>query len=377
MTVRTMLSKVFLVLSVILFAGSFQACNDEDEPPTGELAPPSNLRAYPRLNAVRLAWNHSSTAHYGNFAGYQIVTRDSSSNEISSARTQRGDTSYIVQNLVGGELYFFSIQSVSNDNVLSDTVMIVAQADTEFSIDEFAPPGSVKALSKDGAVTLSWQASKDAGSSSFAGYNIMAKDTANTVVKDSTVGATILTATITQLTNGEEYTFFLRSKNVVGTMSKPLAIRWGPTARFSAVRIYEFETDSFFDKRGLQFSTGQTFDFVNGNQQKIDLWIDGSGNTEMLLRTPSNVLAPFPGWRTTRYAATSASSMDEIVEVPAIESFITDSAAIVVTRVYFAYTQEGNYVRFQVINRGGVYPNRFLEIAGSYNSGFGVWAKHY
>ena len=236
--------------------------------------------------------------------------------------------------------------------------------------DELAPPTALKALSMDGAVKLTWTGSSFESNSKFARYRII-----TTGVPNRTDSTTQNTKDITGLTNGLSYTFSVMTVRDDGALSVPATITWGPTDRYYTVRIYEFDSPH---TSGLEFSSGDTLHFTStgtDNRPYIDLWIDGHSGTECLMKSPSAYLGT-TGWRTTKFATKSASSLDEIVDIPAASTFSIASLSISTTTVYFAITEDGNYARF--VTHGGVQgtaPNRYIDVDIAYNSGNGAWAK--
>lgn len=242
--------------------------------------------------------------------------------------------------------------------------------------DEFAPPTNLKALSKDGEVTLYWTASPGATGDDFAGYRIMTRQGA--ILVDSTqVGKTATNHTVTTLTNGTTYTFSVRSVKDNGDVSTEITLQWGPTRRAAvSATIYEFASSN---PSGLKFETGAVYNFTSApvdNRTYIDLWIDGRSNSTPLLKSPHDQDIS-TGWRTTYLFQTSVSDMNTQVDIPPIGSFYTTGGLpIIANRVYLARTQDGNYVRFQISALQGTYPNRYIDITTiAYNSGTGAWAK--
>lgn len=241
--------------------------------------------------------------------------------------------------------------------------------------EDFAPPTNLKALSKDGEVTIYWTAAPAATADFFAGYRIMTRQ--GSVLVDSVlVGKTATNHTVQTLTNGQTYTFSIRSVKDNGDVSTEVTLQWGPTRRFTSIAIYEFESTS---PSGLQFSTGSVFAFSSAspdNRSLIDLWIDGRGNTTPLLKSPNDQTIN-TGWRITQFIETAVADMNTQVDVPPISSFrSTPGLTITANRVYFARTTDGNYIRFQVSALQGTYPNRYVNVTTiAYNSGTGAWAK--
>lgn len=240
--------------------------------------------------------------------------------------------------------------------------------------DELAPPTGLKALSLDGGIRVSWTASSTEGRSSFSGYRILVRNSSSAVVDSQQVAKTVHSYDKTSgLVNGQTYTISIHS--VEGAdISEAAVIQWGPTRRFPAVTIYEYASAN---PSGLQFSTGSALAFVSGppgnNQSKIDLWIDGRGNTAPLLKSPDDQSIS-TGWRKTQFAETNATSLDALVDLPT-NFRDTPGLAIVAGKVYFAKTADNNYVRFQVSGVSGTSPNRSVSITIAYNSGTGAWAK--
>jgi len=243
--------------------------------------------------------------------------------------------------------------------------------------EELAPPSNLKALSRDGAVTIYWNHSSSQGADFFVGYQIKVK-LGSTPIDSVVVGKNTTSYTKEGLTNGQSYFFEVRSVNDDGDVSTPVTITWGPTRRFTGARIYEFDSPQ---PSGLQFSTGSVFSYSSSspdNRSFIDLWIDGRNGGTPLLKSPDDEDFPSSGWRRTLLVETTASDMNTQVDVPPISAFrSTPGLTIVPNKVYFARTADGNYVRFQVSAVQGTAPNRYVDITIAYNSGTGAWAKEY
>ncbi len=269
----------------------------------------------------------------------------------------------LLSTLVLGLLFIIALPGCSEDEVLKP--------------EEFAPPSNPKALSRDGGVTVSWTASPSVGLSSFIAYRIVVTLAGTqTTVDSAQVGKNITNYTASNLVNGQGYKFAIRSVKDNGDVSQAIEITWGPTRRFTtAARIYEYDSPN---PSGLQFSTNSTFAFRSANPDNrpyIDLWIDGRSNSTPLLKSPTDQLIS-TGWRTTLFVETSATGMDQQVDVPPISSFrSTPGLTITPNKVYFAKTQDNNYIRFTVSAVQGTAPNRYVDITIAYNSGTGAWAK--
>lgn len=241
---------------------------------------------------------------------------------------------------------------------------------------ELAPPTNLRAGSGDARVFLAWTASPDAGSSDFAGYRIITKTALGAVVDSTNTSSTASTYTVFGLTNGGNYTFAIQSVNDNGSVSQKVTVEWGPTVRYGFQSLYEYEST---EPSGLQYLAGQRFNFIIANQAVIDLWIDGRAGAVPLLKSPDNFV-PATGWRHTLFVETTASSFDDFVVVPDVSAFrSTPGLPIVSGKVYFAITDDGNYVKFRVEAPGvQVDPansKRFVNITVAYNSGTGNWAK--
>ncbi len=238
--------------------------------------------------------------------------------------------------------------------------------------EEFAPPTNFRALSMDGQVRLYWTAAPAAKTDDFAGYRILATLGTDTI-KNVRVTKTKTDTTLSNLNNGAIYTFSIRSVKTNNDVSQAVTIQWGPTQRFSTIRIFEFKSDSV---SGLQFSTGQRWSFKYANRDNIDLWIDGRVG-DILLKSPHKyeTTLPIDSFRVSQLEPTNSLSMDDQVSVPATLS--QDALIITPNKVYFAKMEEGNYVRFQVTGSGGTVANkdRYVDIKIAYNSGTGAWAK--
>ncbi|MBI3194465.1 MAG: fibronectin type III domain-containing protein [Ignavibacteriae bacterium] len=258
----------------------------------------------------------------------------------------------------------------------SISMLLLSGCDKEETLtpQDFAPPTNFKAIAKSGSVTLTWTASVDDGIATFAGYRVQVYNASN--VKIDSVQITATTFTKTGLTNGDNYTFKIRSVKSNGDVSVELSLLWGPTQRFSAATIYEFDSSN---PSGLQFSSGNTFPFSSSspdNRANIDLWIDGRSNGTPLLKSPSDEDFASSGWRTTKLYETIATSLDDAVDFPDESAFRTSPGlTIVANKVYLAITQDGHYARFQASAVQGTAPNRSVNITIAWNSGSGPWAK--
>ena len=238
--------------------------------------------------------------------------------------------------------------------------------------EDLAPPSNLKALSRDGEVSLWWTASSSAGADWFTGYRIITMLGAN-VVDSQQVGKNTTNATVSNLTNGTSYTFSLRSVRSNGAISQEVVLQWGPTVRFMAATIYEFDSPN--NPSGLQFSTGSTVPFKTANQSTIDIWLDGRTGGTCLLTSPFDYNGA-AGWRTTLFVDAQVNNLNTQVDVPAAGQFrSTPGLQILSNEVYFAKTADGNYVRFQVSAVQGTAPNRYVTLTIAYNSGTGPWAK--
>lgn len=242
--------------------------------------------------------------------------------------------------------------------------------------EELAPPSNLKALSRDGGVTIYWTHSSSQGADFFVGYQIKVKQ-GSTLIDSVVVGKSTTSYAKDGLINGQSYVFEVRSVDDDGDVSTAAVIMWGPTVRFAPARIYEFASSN---PSGLQFSTGSVFAFSSSNPDNrgvIDLWIDGRNNSEPLLKSPHDQNLS-TGWRTTQFIETSVSDLNTQVDVPPISQFrSTPGLTIVANKVYFARTADGNYVRFKVSAVQGTSPNRYVDITIAYNSGTGAWAKEF
>jgi hypothetical protein len=158
-------------------------------------------------------------------------------------------------------------------------------------VNELLPPTNIRALSKDTAVQLIWAASAFQTDPSFHNYRIIT--TGATARIDSTTNpANANTIIIPGLINGTVDTFTIFTVRNDGAISAGKSIIWGPTVRYVHRRIYEFDSPN---PSGLSLKTGIAVSFVVYNQDSIDLWIDGQGNTQPVLKSPSLATAS-SGW---------------------------------------------------------------------------------
>lgn len=258
--------------------------------------------------------------------------------------------------------------------VLGISAMVALQGCSEeetLTPQEFAPPSNFRALSQSGVVVLYWTRSSSDGGSDFAGYRV--KTFFGTAMIDS-FQTTLDTARISGLTNGQNYKFKIWSVKDNGDVSIADSIMWGPTVRYGAVPIWEFESAN---PSGLNLATGAVYSFAIANVSNIDLWLDGRSGVDLLLKSPSDEDFASTGWKETKLYETSATSLDQQVNFPAIGSYRSSPGLpIVVGKVYLAILADGSYARFRVTaaTLTGA-PNRSVSIEIAYNTGTGTWAK--
>ncbi|MFI5252784.1 MAG: hypothetical protein ACHQQQ_10175 [Bacteroidota bacterium] len=240
--------------------------------------------------------------------------------------------------------------------------------------NELAPIGNLRALSEDGSVLLIWDQSPFQSSTDFSIYRIIVTGASHRSGQDSTQ---LTSYTVPGLTNGTVDTFIVYTVRKDGALSQGVTIIWGPTVRFLHKRIWELDAPG---PSGLEFSTGDTLHFTStgshNEQQRIDIWIDGHLGVDPLLKSPSATTLS-NGWRTTKFASTAGSGLNQYYPIPDTSTFTTTGVPITNTNVYFALTQDGNMVRFVITNGiQGIAPNRYIDIDFAYNSGVHLpWAK--
>lgn len=115
-----------------------------------------------------------------------------------------------VTGLVNGTGYTFSVVALNSEGsgpaALSNPVVPASAAHVP------GAPTSVQAVAGDGQATVSWAAPADEGGSALTGFTVTASPGGATV----TVAGSVLSATVTGLTNGTAYTFTVVATNGVG-----------------------------------------------------------------------------------------------------------------------------------------------------------------
>ncbi|MFY0255804.1 fibronectin type III domain-containing protein [Chitinophaga sp. 30R24] len=159
-----------------------------------------------------LVWTENATPAYAE--KYFEIYRAAQANgpyTLIGKNNANVDT-YTDNNLTPGTNYFYKIRPV-NDNAAGPVSTPIQGTTAQDSSAPTAPPSLTVTNYTNNQVTLSWSAaSDDAG---VAGYDIYA----NNVLKAS-VG-NVLTYTITNLTDGAQYNFYVKTKDISGKYSTP------------------------------------------------------------------------------------------------------------------------------------------------------------
>ncbi|MEI8126454.1 MAG: fibronectin type III domain-containing protein [Actinomycetota bacterium] len=194
-------------------------------------AAPSGVVAIPDGTTATISWNPPSTD-----GGSQILSYTASSQGAAFSCTVNGDTTCQIQNLVLGTSYSFSVIATnavgdSGSSEVSDSVVAVTAP---------LPPSNVSVVGGDGQVTVTWAAvvGGDLGGSPLNNYVVISDPDSQFCV---TQGDT--SCVITNLTNGQSYTFTVWSytdagSSLTGTTSDPVVPDMAPVVRARTAGVH-------------------------------------------------------------------------------------------------------------------------------------------
>ena len=168
--------------------------------PTGLSATSSNQTA----RQVALSWTAPTSNGGATITGYEY-SKDNGSNWASAGTT----TNYTVKTgLANGTAYTFKVRAVNKKG--GGTASDDATATTTTTP---AAPTNLTAADGDQQVALSWTAPTDNGGLAITGYDYSTDNGSNW----TPTGSTTTSHTVTNLTNGTEYTFKVRAVNAAGS----------------------------------------------------------------------------------------------------------------------------------------------------------------
>ena len=187
---------------------------------TPKAAPsPPNVQTQTVLSAtsVSLVWtagsnNGSPLTEYAisdaNNTVYTYTSVDSSGSITNANINSRiGNTiTTTVTGLTQGIAYTFTV-STTNANGISPAIQFLAVTPAVTP----GPPTSVTAVSGSGSITLSWTAPASTGGSAITGYSVYDNSSNNLVAT-----STSTSATVSGLTNGTSYQYYVKSQNAIG-----------------------------------------------------------------------------------------------------------------------------------------------------------------
>ena len=176
--------------------------------------PPRNLAATPADGAVTLTWNVPANNGGAPISGYEYRYAEGATIPGATGWAFAGTgLSVTVGSLANGTEYAFEVRVANNRGVSNAAAVTATPAQPAVS----SAPQTLEAAAGDRAVTLTWQAPADEGSSAVTGYEYRHAqgDTVPAQTAWQSAG-TDLTVTIASLTNGTEYAFEVRAVNTVG-----------------------------------------------------------------------------------------------------------------------------------------------------------------
>ena len=162
----------------------------------------SLANAAPNQAQVEVAWERAVTGALG----YVITATATDLPTVSKTITPGTLTSAILEGLVGGESYSFTVAAKNVDGETKATAVTFVPRSVAGSPTVAAP------VVAKGQVTLSWTAPTNSGGVPLTGYSITA---AGAAPETPTAAATSIV--ITGLTNGGKYDFSIRALNSIGS----------------------------------------------------------------------------------------------------------------------------------------------------------------
>ena len=161
---------------------------------------------------VTVNWT-SATSNGSTIDGYRIEISGNISTWTTVYTVTSGETSKLVTGLTNGITYYFRVITLSNNagnSPASSTVNAIPNITPNAPTNLIATPGNTRA-------DLSWNAPVSNGGTAITSYNVISSPTDETVTIAITIDFTARTASVTNLTNGTLYTFWVTATNDAGS----------------------------------------------------------------------------------------------------------------------------------------------------------------
>ncbi len=213
---KQMIQKAMVVATMLLGLLFVSACSSDNPEEENDMTPPaevSNVNGIASDGQIVLNWTDPDDD------AWDAV-------EITSApgdrhtRVGRGEQTATIRDLTNGTAYTFTLRTVDNNGNRSNGITTQAYTPLALDPDDTTPPAEVTdavATAGNGQVTLSWE---DPSDDDFNKVEITTLP-GNTVTE---VGKGGETAVISDLANGAEYTFTIRTMDVNGNASDGIAV---------------------------------------------------------------------------------------------------------------------------------------------------------
>jgi fibronectin type 3 domain-containing protein len=208
-----------IIITLLVLAGCFFALAPSviraaDVPP----GPPTGLAATAGDGQVSLSW--TAPVDGGDSVDYYVVHQDTA--DLSEHFT---GTSAVITGLTNGQSYTFSVAAYNESGLGSYSAVVTS---TPMATTVPGVPTGLTATPGDGQVALSWTAPSNDGGATIDHYVVYQDGVA---LGDR---PTATSATITGLTNGQQYSFAVAAHNSAGEGAQTSAVQVTPGAASTA-----------------------------------------------------------------------------------------------------------------------------------------------
>lgn len=192
--------------------------------PAGVPSAPQGVGAVKGNALVTLSWSAPASNGGSPVTTYHIYRGTSTGSTTWLATTGGTNTSFVVNGLTNGQVYFFNVTAA---NAVGQGASSAEVSATPSTVPQ--PPEGVAATAGNGAVTLTWSAPTSNGGSAILQYDIYRGTSSGAATFYASAGSSNTSFIVSPLTNGQPYFFNLTAVNANGPSASSAEVSATPS----------------------------------------------------------------------------------------------------------------------------------------------------